>query len=330
MRKTRALRNFLASLGLSLSIYALGGGPVLADEAVRFRLVQGQFAVVPVMVNGEGPFDFLFDTGTNATIIDLSLNKQLALQPSDRILLMTVAGSRAVPRARLQKLALGAKASENLEILCGDLRDLRSLDAGIRGVLGQDFLSRFNYILNYGERRIEFEEGGEMERALLGARLRFEDDEGMMIVATEPASTKERALRLALDSAVSSLVIFDASIIGRLGYDVLFGATPSVKASTNFGSMDMRPGRISRLRVGSETFRDLPLVLAEGFAMTQGRSYDGLLPARLFRAIYFNHETKTLILNPRLPTRRRATGAARAASLIDDDKTALKRCAASS
>ncbi|HYY59550.1 MAG TPA: retroviral-like aspartic protease family protein, partial [Pyrinomonadaceae bacterium] len=284
------------------SLYALGGHPVRADEALRFRLVQDHFVVVPVMVNGEGPFDFLLDTGTNATIIDLALNKQLALQASDSILLMTVAGSQAVPRSLLQRLALGAKAVENLEILCGDLRDLRSLDAGIRGVLGQNFLSRFNYILNYGERRIEFEEGCEMERALSGARLAFEDDEGMMIVATEPASPKEKALRLVLDSGISSLVIFDASI-RRLGYDVEFGASLSVRASTNFGSMDVRPGRIRRLKVGSETFRDLPLVLAEGFAVTQGRSIDGLLPARLFRSIYFNHKTKMLILNPRPPAR---------------------------
>ncbi|HEV2913507.1 MAG TPA: aspartyl protease family protein [Pyrinomonadaceae bacterium] len=285
-----------------MTLYALGGQAVRASEAVRFRLVRDHFVVVSVRLNGEGPFDFMLDTGTNSTIIDLALHGQLALPTSDRISLMTLAGSRTVPRAWLRRVALGAKAVENLEILCGDLRDIRSLDARIRGVLGQNFLSQFNYILNYAERRIEFEEDGdEMGRTLRGARLPFEDDEGKIIVRPEPASPKERALRLVLDSGISSLLLFSASS-GRLGYDLDFSESLPLKASTNFGSSSgMRTGRIRKIRIGGETFRDLPLVLADGDAIRESRTDDGLLPTRLFRAIYFDHKAKMLILNPRPP-----------------------------
>jgi hypothetical protein len=299
MTKTDARRSLIVSLSLLLLVYALANRPVRADEVVRFRLVRSHFVVVPVSINGEGPFDFLLDTGTNATIIDPALKGQLALATTDRVSLVTIAGNEALPRARLRRLALGPRAVENLEVLCGELRDIRSVDARIRGVLGQNFLSQFNYILSYGERRIEFEEDGEMERLLVGTRLSFELDEGRIIVAAEPAFPKEKALRLVMDSGTSSLIVFSDSIRLR-GSDIDLSASQPVNALTNFGSREMRTGRIRRLRIGSETFHQLPLVLIEGDAMKEGRTDDGLLPTSLFRSIYFNHRTKTLILNPRL------------------------------
>src|SRR4051794_5335513 len=49
--------------------------------SVPLRLVQGTLFVVPVQVNGTGPYDFLVDTGAQVNSIDETLAAQLHLTP---------------------------------------------------------------------------------------------------------------------------------------------------------------------------------------------------------------------------------------------------------
>src|ERR1700730_3540488 len=51
--------------------------------AVPFR-TQASLMVVPVMVNGSGPYDFALDTGSSATAIDPRLAKNLALRTNGK------------------------------------------------------------------------------------------------------------------------------------------------------------------------------------------------------------------------------------------------------
>ena len=52
----------------------------------------------------------------------------------------------------------------------------------------------------------------------------------------------------------------------------------------------MKTGRIKRLAVGLEVFRDVPVILVTRAEGVDGRSEEGLLPARLFESIYFTIE----------------------------------------
>ena len=48
-----------------------------ARDAVRFQLVHDYLIVVPVMVNGTGPWNFLLDTGCTSSMISVDLQRQL-------------------------------------------------------------------------------------------------------------------------------------------------------------------------------------------------------------------------------------------------------------
>jgi hypothetical protein len=50
-------------------------------------------------------------------------------------------------------------------------------------------LSEFDYVLNYREQSIEFEENGDLTNALTGARLPVERDRGRVLIRTKPSTT---------------------------------------------------------------------------------------------------------------------------------------------
>jgi len=96
----RDARALAAALGLLLLINVACPMVVRAEGALEMRLLGGRLPVVPVYLEGQGPFDFLLDTGTNSTIVTPELAARLGLRPADRVRLITVAGERDVPRAR--------------------------------------------------------------------------------------------------------------------------------------------------------------------------------------------------------------------------------------
>ncbi len=266
-----------------------------ANSPVQFKLMRNQMIIVSVALNGAGPFEFLLDTGTNTTIIEPELAQQLKLRPQDRIELMTVAGAQAVPRTQLGSVILGPAVAENLEALITDLRFVRALHSGIRGVLGQNFLARFNYLLDYRERRIEFDAHGELAHRMCGARLPFEQIEGLIAVSAQAGSSQ--SWRLVLDSASADLILFGQAAQSSV-FEMVSRSHAWLAATTSASNQTVQQGRLRALRIGETTFADLPMTMMP----PDGREEDGLLPMNLFRAVYVNHKEHYLILNPSVRT----------------------------
>jgi predicted aspartyl protease len=296
MKNESGKRNLALWLGLFSVIYALSGHAVHARPSVSFRLIRNALVVVPVLVNEEGPFEFLLDTGTNTTIITPELARQLNLHATGNVSLITLAGAGVVPRSVLDSLALGTKSIKHLEVLFDDLRGVRSVDAKIHGVLGQNFLAQFNYLLSYRERYVEFEEDGEMESRFTGTRLTAEPHEGKLIVSSQSTARGQKALRLVLDSGASHLVIF-ASAHDKLR---LKADAPEVfLTSTNATGNHVPLRRLLNLQIGDECIANLPVALIEDRTPLEDRFEDGLLPTSLFRKIFFQNDKHIVILNPR-------------------------------
>lgn len=263
-----------------------------ATSTIQFKLIRNQMIVIQVTLNGVGPFEFLLDTGTNTTIIEPELAQQLRLCPQDRLELMTVAGAQAVPHAQLGCVAVGSAVAENLEALITEMPSIRTLHAGIRGVLGQNFLARFNYLLDYGKRQIQFEGDGELAHRLGGMRVPFEQIEGLIVVDAQPTSLK--SWRLKLDSASADLILF-APLTPSNGLEMVYRSNAWLATATGASSRAVQQGRLRALRIGETAFADLSVTALP----PDGRAEDGLLPMSLFRAVYVNHQEHYVILNPR-------------------------------
>src|SRR5579864_6118669 len=79
------------------------------------RTIGGYLMVVGVSINDRGPFDFLVDTGTNTTLIDPELAKELGLTPKDNLQLASLASATNVPRYYLQTFRVGPASVSNQE-----------------------------------------------------------------------------------------------------------------------------------------------------------------------------------------------------------------------
>lgn len=296
MKSCRA-RARLAVSGL-LFFYVLCGVSVRAACEIPFRLTGRHFVVVPVRLDGQGPFEFLLDTGTDTTIIAPEVAARLGLRPTSRVTLVTPAGAHAVPVAEVRAFAVGPKLTGGGEAVIDDLRELRSLDPRLSGILGQNVLGRLNFALDYRRRLLLVEEESDAPPA--GVRLPVGEEEGKMIISAATRPDDSAALRLLLDSAAGGLVLFDKpSRRPALKIELLPGRL--LKASTNAGSRTASRGRLESLSVGGETLSDLPVALMPHSEDDAARPEDGLLPTSLFRSIYFNNAEGYVVLNPRLP-----------------------------
>lgn len=292
--KARNKSKFLILTATLCCLCAFASVQTLAASITQFKLLNGYMIVIPVTVNGAGPYEFLLDTGTNTTLVSAEFARALRLRPVDRVELVTVNGAQAVPRAWLNRVTVGAKSAANLEALFSDLREMRAIRPEICGVLGMNFLSQFNYLINYRERRIEFEDEDEMEKSLRGARLPVERDEGRVLITY----AGKGCLRLVLDSGTPALILFntDARVTG-LKWEQ--GGSQLLRLSSELGSGLARQRRLRSFEIGGAEFYDLPVTLWDAKDGGADRVEDGLLPTSIFRSIYFNHRKNFVMLNPK-------------------------------
>ena len=90
---------------------------------------------VKVMIGGQGPYNFLVDTGADHTVIGSHIAGSLNLEPAARVRLFTVAGNQKVNTASVGKLQFSNKTLENVNAAILDRSNL-----GADGVLGIDSL----------------------------------------------------------------------------------------------------------------------------------------------------------------------------------------------
>lgn len=246
---------------------------------VGFRFAQKRFVVVPVRVDGHGPYDFLLDTGSTTSVVHEKLGKELGLKPLQQTVIRTASGTERVPIARIGEMALGAQSTETVLVLVSKMDGVRKLDENIRGILGFNFLSRFRYTLDYRTRELGFEDA-----AVTGERVPF-DASGRSIVITTGD------LRLSLDTGATRVFLFDAR-----GLDIETNARAITRVSTNAGQRITKSGWLARLDIGDVSLSRVPVTLMPRTGLES--RVDGLIPGTLFDAIYFDHENDFVVLNP--------------------------------
>lgn len=276
-------------LGISLFILCLLRPAAGAATERQFTLVRQFLIVVPVRLNDRVTADFLLDTGTNTTLVQTEFARQLGLQARDRMELVTTAGSQIVPRASLPALACAEKTVRNLEVLVSDLAEVRTVLPNVRGVLGQNFLSQFNFLVDFDQRRISFQD--EPEAGWCGVEVPFIDSDNRILI------TVASGQRMLLDSAIAELMFFTGK--SQTPEATLFAEGLTRRQfRSDAGSGEVWQGKLRRFAIGNLLFTDVPVNLLAQSPQEMQRSEDGLLPLSLFRAVYFDHRQHRLLLNP--------------------------------
>ena len=258
-----------------------------SETGVRFKLIRESVITVPVLVNGRGPFDFVFDTGAESSLLDSRLAAELNISPVDRILLFSPTGNKLSARGFADEISLGRIKVLHSEIVIGELDGLHRVSPRIRGIIGQNVLSHFDYVIDYAHSMIGFETDVNREEQVSGMKTKVVRVHGCPILTAQLSPGVN--LQLSLDSGSSDLVLYKGKIpdYARSGNAQLQGSNGEIGAHTDV---------IPRMDVGSVTLRGLRTAFVEN---VHGSGVDGLMPTRLFSAVYFNNSEGYVILRPR-------------------------------
>lgn len=133
-----------------------------AAGAMSFEMAGpgGAALVVPVHLNGEGPYAFVLDTGATLTCVDQVLADSLEL-PESAGQVGIGAGIQGSGRMRLvsvDSLRLGATSAYDLTACTLDLAQLETAGLDVDGLLGLNFLKAFRMTLDFGAGTLHLEE----------------------------------------------------------------------------------------------------------------------------------------------------------------------------
>jgi hypothetical protein len=173
---------FLAAL-IPATLNAETGCPANIT-AIPFHNVNRHEMIVEVSINHSGPYDFLFDTGTQVTVVDQSLASELHLAAKGKAAVAGISFQGPATFAQLDDVELGDHAATNQGVLIYDMKRLQSAGYAIRGLLGADFLSRFDVLINNALKVVCVDDTGAMLQGVNG--------EPMARVAPAGATPKSR------------------------------------------------------------------------------------------------------------------------------------------
>jgi len=239
----------------------IAAGPLFG--AVKMQVRDGHPIVDGVYVNGHGPYWFLVDTGADVNLIEANLARSIGLTATFRRGLASSMGVTVVPGSDGIEVVLDSGKAAGQEFLFLGLDAIHHRWPDIQGVLGQWFLSRFDYMLDLRDKRLAF---GKEEPS--GKRVRFRMINGRLAVSTSLGD-------LVLDSGADRLVLFGVKPDTGLGDK---REMRTYTGSKEIGMVFSKPLTIE----GRKVWRGDAVAIPN----RSEPAVDGLLPLSLFRVIY--------------------------------------------
>lgn len=131
---------------------AAGTGPLApSPDAELLEAVADPYdrMTVPVTIEGHGPFQFMIDTGAQATVVTRELGARLSLAPAGRATVVGMASRIPVDLVRLDGLSFAARVIDNLAVPALEARHI-----GADGILGLDSLQDLRVMIDFREATI--------------------------------------------------------------------------------------------------------------------------------------------------------------------------------
>lgn len=256
------------------------------QQGIPFSLDASGAIVVPVHLDGQGPFRFMLDTGASASLVADTVAHRLGAPIVARAEVITATG-REMHEVAALRLTLGDVSAERLLPSVMPAHILTAVSPRIDGILGQDFLMKHNYTLDY--RRKTFWWG--VTNTIRGTAVPLVERDGRWLL--EATQTDGRLLTFVPDTGSEHVVLFARD--GRLPVQGR-RATTAARLDTLAGGQDVNAVVIDLLTVGPLVVRNewAAVVARDGHGAPEG---DGLLPLHRFRMVAFDAHARSLRLS---------------------------------
>jgi predicted aspartyl protease len=216
------------------------------------------FVILPVFINGEGPFDFVLDTGAGVSIVTDDLAGTLALHHVEAKDALGAGGSRISVRVRqASTIAVGGSVVENARV--GIMKTLPKCIG--QGIIGYDFLRHYVLTVDYGHHTLTLaapEDSRGKDQSLPSSMpLKLARPDRPIILVDVLVNTR-KAYQFILDTGASQTVV-SPGLAQQMGMkdtrqDSLIGAGGDVTSSA---------GTLDSLRIGETSLEGVHVIAAD-------------------------------------------------------------------
>ena len=293
---------------LVFCLRAVAANPVSGNFRTNFKIAEDYRIIVPVSINGAGPFEMVLDTGTSRTVLDEKLVTQLELPKVGSNTVSGILRSADTRVVHSESISLAGAAVKGLDV------NSANLSGGVRGLLGEDFLRNFDVLIDYGHKAIQLDPGtSRLADTLEGERLTVSlhgslhgnhSTDDRLIVSGRAEELGDKPVSLLLDSAANALVLFGGpDALGQRAVQGHYTATSLLGGGGKF-TVSTRP---VTLHLGNSPPAKLQAIAPPAVV---GMDADGVVPMSVFKSIFISHSGHFVILDPstrRGPVNRTST-----------------------
>jgi len=225
-------------------------------EEIEARKLRSRMTV-EVIVNGQGPYKFVVDSGADTSAIGSALAGKLALPEAEKAVLHGITESKVIDRVRIDELQLGPTVTTDLDVPILDERHM-----GGDGMIGLDALVNQRLMMDFEKRVITVDDSDEIEGGfkdgiiVVTGRLQ----RGQLILTEVAAGRQnvEAVVDTGSEVTIGNLALRDKLLRKRKGgFDTItvYGVTGA--------TMKIEFAIIPNLRLGPVTLQNVPIAFAD-------------------------------------------------------------------
>lgn len=261
---------------------------VIADTDRDQRLT------IPVMLEGKGPYRFMIDTGSQATVVSTALAGSLGLAAGPQVTVVGVAGRGPAATARLDSLAYAEREVNGLTVPV-----LEGHHIGADGILGTDCLQGQRVLFDFTRNVIT-----------VGDAAREEGSHGFEIVVRARRKAGRLIITDALIDGVRTQVIVNSGASGTIGNRALQRSLVRRKSesggkvySVTGEALPIDMGLARALKIDKITLTNLPIAFADAPAFDELSLSDrpaillGIAEMRAFRRVAIDFSSRKVLFD---------------------------------
>jgi hypothetical protein len=300
------VKRFVAASLATLALSALHAEPRCPGNvaSLTLRRIQDDLIVVRVLINCTGPYDFLVDTGSQITTIDPVLASDLHLRIEGTTGMSGVATQSRSAFAFLDLIEVGSHSVPQSLAVIQDIAEIKAADPRIRGILGENFLTHFDLLIDNRQQILCLDESRILAQAVKGEHIPLEpqgprDDLPFtrpMIVSVRLTTADMTPVLLRLDSGSNVALLYTAQ--PRL-LRASVSRAPVLKRVVDGVEQAFAVLPAQDILVGACPVRQVSFVIPmNGVGSGPSPREDGLLPTSAFERVFISYSKNYAPLDP--------------------------------
>lgn len=297
---------------LSLTLFLLSSFLVQSETqcpanvaSVRLHSLAHSHIGVPATINGSGPFEFLVDTGAQITVVEPLLARELNLPAAGSLEVITVLSHVDVPLVSATVLEVGRTSVRGVHMAVEDLGSIQAENPGVRGILGNNFLSRFDLLIDNSRKMVCFDDSRQIQQVIRGERVPIVSSTGSpsdsasaeaILVSAHLPDDGRKVSILRLDSGSNVPLLYADAQVRAMSFANVSRAM-SIGKRAQFAYV-YTPPRTARF--GPHTEMQIAFAGQIGSSRLYSKTgEDGVLPTALFHRIFISVADHFVIFDPR-------------------------------